>query len=226
MNAATEPNPPRDPVRDMRTYTCPMHPEVVRAEPGACPLCGMALEPRMTTPEEVENPELVDMTRRFWVGVALTAPLPVVAMGDMVPGRPIERGLGVALAAWLQLALATPVVLWAGWPFFDRGWRSIVNRSPNMFTLIALGVSMAYLQSVLATVAPQIFPNAFREHGGRVAAYFEAAAVIVTLVLLGQGLELRARSRTNSAIRALLGLAAKTARRLRPDGTEENVPLD
>jgi len=208
------------------TYTCPMHPEIVRDAPGSCPICGMALEPRTATLEEAENPELADMTRRFWVGVALTAPLLVVAMGDMLPGRPIERSLGAALAAWLELALATPVVLWAGWPFFVRGGQSIVNRSPNMFTLIALGVSMAYVESVLATVAPQVFPSAFRQHGGRVAAYFEAAAVIVTLVLLGQVLELRARSRTNSAIRALLGLSPKTARRLRSDGTEEDVPLD
>ena len=207
-------------------WVCPMHPEIVRDAPGSCPICGMALEPRTATLEEAENPELADMTRRFWVGVALTVPLLIVAMGDMLPGRPIERSLGTTLAAWLQLALATPVVLWAGWPFFVRGWQSIPNRSPNMFTLIALGVSMAYVESVLATAAPQIFPSAFREHGGRVAAYFEAAAVIVTLVLLGQVLELRARSRTSSAIRALLGLAPKTARRVRPDGVEEDVPLD
>ena len=208
------------------TYTCPMHPEVRRQGPGTCPICGMALEARTATLEEAENPELADMTRRFWVGVCLSAPLLVVAMGDMLPGRPIEHLLGATLASWIQLALATPVVLWAGWPFFVRGWQSIPNRSPNMFTLIALGVSMAYLESVLATVAPQVFPSAFREHGGRVAAYFEAAAVIVTLVLLGQVLELRARSRTSSAIRALLGLAPKTARRVRPDGSEEDVPLD
>ena len=207
-------------------YTCPMHPEIVRDAPGSCPICGMALEPRTATLEETENPELADMTRRFWVGVALTAPLLVVAMGNMLPGRPVERILGPTFASWLELALASPVVLWAGSPFFVRGWQSILNRSPNMFTLIALGVSMAYLESVLATIAPQVFPSAFREHGGRVAAYFEAAAVIVTLVLLGQVLELRARSRTNSAIRDLLGLAPKTARRLQADGTEEDVPLE
>jgi Cu+-exporting ATPase len=207
-------------------YTCPMHPQIIRDAPGNCPICGMTLEPRTVTLEEIENPELADMTRRFWVGVALTVPLLVVAMGDMLPGRPIERAFGAPLAAWLQLALATPVVLWAGWPFFVRGWQSIALRSPNMFTLIALGVAMAYLESVLATVAPQIFPSAFREHSGRVAAYFEAAAVIVTLVLLGQVLELRARSNTSSAIRALLGLAPKTARRLRDDGGDEDVPLD
>jgi len=222
---ALEPLEPVAPIRKTE-WVCPMHPEIVRDAPGACPICGMALEPRTVSLEQAENPELADMTRRFWVGVALTAPLLVVAMGDMLPGRPIERTLGAAPAAWLQLVLATPVVLWAGWPFFVRGWQSIVNRSLNMFTLIALGVSVAYLESVLATVAPQVFPSAFREHGGRVAAYFEAAAVIVTLVLLGQVLELRARSRTNSAIRALLGLAPTTARRIRPDGSEEDVPLD
>ena len=216
---------PAAPIRKTE-WVCPMHPEIVRDAPGSCPICGMALEPRTATLEETKNPELADMTRRFWVGVALTAPLLVVAMGDMLPGRPVERSLGPTLVGWLQLALASPVVLWAGWPFFVRGWQSIPRRSPNMFTLIALGVSMAYVESVLATVAPQVFPSAFRQHGGRVVAYFEAAAVIVTLVLLGQVLELRARSRTNSAIRALLGLSPKTARRLRSDGKEEDVPLD
>ena len=222
---ALEPLEPVAPVHKTE-WVCPMHPEIVRDGPGACPICGMALEPRTATLEEAENPELADMTRRFWLGVALTVPLLAVAMGDMLPGRPIERIIGPMYATWIQLVLATPVVLWAGWPFFARGWQSIVVRSPNMFTLIALGVSMAYLESVLATVAPQIFPSAFREHGNRVAAYFEAAAVIVTLVLLGQVLELRARSRTSSAIRALLGLAPKTARRLRGDGSEEDIPLD
>ena len=207
-------------------YTCPMHPEVRQRGPGVCPKCGMTLEPVAPSLEEFEGTELADMTRRFWVSVALSVPLLVVAMGDMLPGRPVERTLGPTLSAWLQFLLATPVVLWAGWPFFERGWQSVLRRSPNMFTLIALGVSMAYFESVLATVAPQSFPSAFRAHGGRVAAYFEAAAVIVTLVLLGQVLELRARSSTSSAIRALLGLAPKTARRLRSDGTEEDVPLD
>jgi len=186
----------------------------------------MALEPEHVTLEETGNTELADMTRRFWVSVALSAPLLVVAMGDMLPGRPIERLLGATVSAWLQLVLASPVVLWAGWPFFVRGWQSVVHRSPNMFTLISLGVSMAFIESLLATIAPQVFPAAFRMHGGRVAAYFEASAVIVTLVLLGQVLELRARSRTNSAIRDLLGLSPKTARRLKADGTEEDVPLD
>ena len=207
-------------------WLCPMHPEIVRGGPGPCPICGMALEPRIVTLDEPENPELVDMRRRFWVGVALTGPLLVVAMGDMIPGRPIERAVGPALSAWLQLVLASPVVLWAGWPFFVRGWESVTHRSPNMFTLISLGVSMAFIESVLATVTPQVFPAAFRIHDGRVAAYFEASAVIVTLVLLGQVLELRARSRTNSALRALLGLSPKTARRLQADGAEADVPLD
>ena len=208
------------------SYTCPMHPEIVRDGPGSCPICGMALEPRTVSLEDTANPELDDMTRRFWISVALTAPLLVVAMGDMLPGRPIERVLGGTLAGWLQLVLATPVVVWAGWPFLVRGVQSVATRNPNMFTLISLGVSMAYAESVLATVAPHAFPAAFRMHGGRVEAYFEAAAVIVTLVLLGQVMELRARSSTNSAIRALLGLAPKTARRFRSDGAEEDVPLD
>ncbi len=207
-------------------YTCPMHPEIRQLGPGACPICGMALEPETVTLEETENPELTDMTRRFWVSVALSAPLLVVAMGDMLPGHPIERMFGATASAWIQLVLATPVVLWAGWPFFVRGWQSVLHRSPNMFTLISLGVAMAYLESVLATVAPQLFPAAFRMEGGHVAAYFEAAAVVITLVLLGQVLELRARGRTSSAIRGLLGLSPKTARRLREDNTEEDVPLD
>ncbi len=207
-------------------YTCPMHPEIRQNGPGSCPKCGMALEPVTVTLDEAKSPELLDMTRRFVVGVVLTLPLLVVAMGDILPGRPIERMFGATFLAWIQLVLATPVVLWAGWPFFVRGWQSVVTRNPNMFTLIALGVSVAYAESVLATVAPQVFPSAFREHSGRVAAYFEAAAVIVTLVLLGQVLELRARGRTSEAIRALLGLAPKSARRLRPDGAEEDVPLD
>ncbi len=207
-------------------YTCPMHPEVRQSGPGSCPKCGMTLEPLQATLEDTGAHELADMTRRFWVGVVLTIPLLLIAMGDMIPGRPIERVVGVTPLAWLQLVLATPVVLWAGWPFFVRGWQSIVHRSPNMFTLISLGVSVAFLESVLATVAPDLFPAAFRTHGGRVAVYFEAAAVIVTLVLLGQVLELRARGNTSEAIRSLLGLASKTARRLRPDGGEEDVPLE
>ena len=215
-----------EPTGDGVIYTCPMHPEVRQRGPGSCPKCGMTLEPLQVTLEDTGAHELADMARRFWVGVVLTTPLLIIAMGDMIPGRPIERVLGGTLLVWLQLVLATPVVLWAGWPFFVRGWQSIIHRSPNMFTLIALGVSVAFLESVLATVAPDLFPAAFRPHGGRVAVYFEAAAVIVTLVLLGQVLELRARGSTSEAIRSLLGLASKTARRLRPDGGEEDVPLE
>ena len=208
-------------------YTCPMHPEIVRQEPGFCPICGMALEPRTVTIEDEGNPELADMTRRFWVSLGLTLPLLVIAMADMVLGEWVPSGLRSArLLTWVQLALAIPVMLWGGWPFFDRGWASIRNRSLNMFTLIAIGVVTAYGYSVVATLFPDLFPHAFRGHSGEVAVYFEAAAVITTLVLLGQVLELRARSQTSSAIKALLGLAPKTARRLRDDGTEEDIPLE
>jgi Cu+-exporting ATPase len=207
-------------------YTCPMHPEVVRDSPGSCPICGMALEPRTVTLEEEENPELVDMTRRFWVSLVLSLPVLFLAMSEMIPGQPVQHAIGHRLIAWIQFVLATPVVLWGGWPFFQRGWASIVHRSPNMFTLIAIGTGTAYFYSVVAILFPGLFPDSFRGHGGEVAIYFEAAAVITALVLLGQVLELRARSRTSSAIKALLGLAPKTARRLREDGTEEDVPLD
>ena len=207
-------------------YVCPMHPEIVRSEPGDCPICGMALEARTVSAEEEVNPELIDMTRRFWGSLGLTMPLLVLAMSEMLPGRPVQHALSVRLLTWLQLVCATPVVLWGGWPFFARGWASVVNRRLNMFTLIALGTGTAYVYSVIATLVPDIFPDSFRGHSGEVAVYFEAAAVITTLVLLGQVLELRARSQTSSAIRALLGLAPKTARRLREDGTEEDVPLD
>ncbi len=206
-------------------YTCPMHPEIVRPAPGACPICGMALEPRTATGDEV-NPELVDMTRRFRVSLALTVPFVLLMLADLLPGQPLERLVPGRTLVWLQLALATPVVLWGGWPFFERGWASVVNRHLNMFTLIALGTGAAFVYSVVATLAPDIFPASFRGHHGEVAVYFEAAAVIVTLVLLGQVLELLARSRTSSAIKALLGLAPKTARRVRDDGGEEDVPLD
>ena len=205
-------------------YTCPMHPEIVRDGPGSCPICGMALEPRTVTLEEGPSPELADMSRRFWVSLVLTLPLLFVAMAPMAGWRlgPIDGGAG----RWAELVVATPVVLWGGWPFFVRGWASIVNRSPNMFTLIALGTGVAYLDSVAAVLAPGLFPPSFRDHHGEVGVYFEAAAAIVTLVLLGQVLELRARSRTSSALKALLGLAPRTARRLREDGGEEEVPLE
>ena len=207
-------------------YTCPMHPEIVQAGPGSCPLCGMALEPRTVSVEEEENPELVDMTRRFWVTTALALPVLLWAMGEMIPGQPLEQMISRTVGGWLQFILATPVVLWGGWPFFQRGWASLVNRSPNMFTLIAMGTGTAYAYSVLATLAPGIFPDAFRGEGGEVAVYFEAAAVITALVLLGQVLELRARSRTGTALKALLGLAPKTARLVRDDGTEIDIPLE
>jgi Cu+-exporting ATPase len=203
-----------------------MHPEIVRPEPGFCPICGMALEPRTVTLEDEVNPELVDMTRRFWVGVVLSAPIALLAMSDMIPGQPLQRIVSPQLLNWLQLLLATPVVLWGGWPFFQRGWASIVNRSLNMFTLIAIGVGTAYVYSVVATLFPHLFPQSFRGHNGEVGVYFDAAAVITTLVLLGQVLELRARSKTSRAIKALLGLAPKTARLIRDDGAEVDVPLE
>ncbi len=207
-------------------HTCPMHPEVVRDAPGSCPICGMALEPRTASAEEEENPELRDMTRRFRVSIVLALPLLAVAMGDLIPGRPFERLASPRVLEWLELLIATPVVLWAGWPFFVRAWRSVVNRSLNMFTLIGLGVAVAYVYSLVATAAPGIFPPSFRGASGAVAVYYEAAAVIVALVLLGQVLELRARSRTGAAIKALLGLAPKTARRIGKDGAESDVPLE
>ena len=206
-------------------YTCPMHPQIVRVQPGACPICGMALELRTVTLADEENPELVAMTRRFWVGVVLTAPLLIIAMSDSLPGRSLERIASKQTLSWIEFLLATPTVLWGGWPFFVRAWQSIVNRSLNMFTLIGLGVAVAYFYSVTAKFLPGIFPQSFRE-AGVVPVYFEAAAVITTLVLLGQVLELKARSRTGAAIKALLGLAPKTARRVREDGAEEDIPLD
>ena len=206
-------------------YTCPMHPQIVRDQPGSCPICGMALEPRTVIAAEEENPELRDMSRRFWVSLALTVPLLVVAMAHMLPGMPVQRVLPGASLAWMEFLFATPVVLWGGWPFFERGWLSVVNRSTNMFTLIAMGTGVSYLYSLTATVAPGIFSSSFREMNGGPALYFEAAAAIVTLVLLGQVLELRARSRTGAAIRALLDLAPRTARVLR-NGSEEDIPLD
>lgn len=207
-------------------WTCPMHPEIVRDAPGACPICGMALEPRTVAVEEGPNPELVAMSRRFWTCFAFTAPLLAIAMGDYIPGRPIDQLLTPASMRWTELALATPVCLWGAWPFFVRGWASIVNRSPNMFTLIGLGVAVAYGYSVVATLLPDVFPAGFRDESGHVGVYFEVAAVIVTLVLLGQVLELRARSQTSTAIKKLLGMAATSARRIRGDGSEEDVPLE
>jgi P-type Cu+ transporter len=205
-------------------YTCPMHPEIVRDQPGSCPICGMALEPRVITLEEEENHELKDMRRRFWLSSALAIPVFVLGMSDLIPGS--QRALSSTVLAWSQLLLATPVVLWGGWPFFVRAWQSIRNRSLNMFTLIGLGVGVGYTYSVVATGLPDIFPHSFRGHGGGVPVYFEAAAVITALVLLGQVLELKARARTGEAIKALLGLAPKTARLIREGGGEEDIPLD
>jgi P-type Cu+ transporter len=221
---ALEPEAPAQPAT-RREYTCPMHPEIVRAEPGNCPICGMALEPRTVTVEE-DNPELRNMTRRFWIGLALTIPLLAIAMGSMLRphmfmASPWNWGL-----PWLEMLLATPAVLWCGWPFVQRGWASIVNRSTNMFTLIAMGTGVAYIFSVVATLFPQIFPASFRGMGNHPDVYFESAAAIVTLVLLGQVLELRARSQTSSAIRALLDLSPKKARMIGEDGSERDIPLE
>ena len=209
-----------------RQYTCPMHPEIIRDEPGDCPICGMALEPVVATDDEEDNSELINMTRRFWVSLAFTVPVFLIAMGDLLPGQPVSAVLHTAIRPWIELLLASPVVLWGAWPFFVRGWRSIVMRHLNMFTLIALGVAVAYSYSVFAVLLPGLFPAAFRDDNGHVAVYFEAAAVIVTLVLLGQVLELHARSRTGAAIKALLGLTPKTARRVSISGDEEDVPIE
>lgn len=218
--------PPARPASRNQEYFCPMDPEVVSDQPGACPKCGMALEPRMISLDEAENPELVDMKRRFWLCLALTLPVFALAMSEMIPGQPVQHAFGHRVATWLQFVFATPVVLWGGWPFFQRGWASITNRSPNMFTLIAIGTGTAFLYSLVAMLVPDIFPASFRGHGGEVGVYFEAAAVITTLVLLGQVLELRARSQTSSALKALLGLAPKSARVIRSNGTEEDIPLE
>lgn len=207
-------------------YTCPMHPEVRQNGFGSCPKCGMALEPQTAMPQEEKSPELIDMTKRFWVSAVLTAPLIIVTMGQHIPGFSIEDIATGGFLIWLELILATPVVLWGGWSFFVRGLQSVTNRSPNMFTLIGLGVSVAYLYSLVAALLPDIFPASFRSESGEVAAYFEAAAVITTLVLLGQVLELRARGQTGAAIKALLGLTPKIARKIRDDGIEDDIPLD
>src|SRR5438132_1470309 len=216
---------PATPAQSTRVeWTCPMHPQIVRDQPGTCPICGMALEPRTVSLEE-ENPELRDMSRRFWVSVVLTLPVFLLGMSDLLPGQPVQQAISPRSLAWIELVLATPVALWGGWPFFQRGWASVVNRSLNMFTLIALGTGVAFVFSVVATVAPGLLPAGIRTAHGGVPVYFEPAAVIVTLVLLGQVLELRARARTRDALKALLGLAPKTARRVEADGQERDVPL-
>jgi Cu+-exporting ATPase len=216
--------PPAMPASSGAIFTCPMHPQIRQAGPGACPICGMALEPELATAVGGHNPELADMKRRFWIGLVLSFPVVALEMGGHLLGN---RGLvNPTLSNWTQLAFATPVVLWAGSPFFVRGWQSLVSRNLNMFTLIAMGIGVAYFYSVIATLAPGLFPPAIRSHSGTVAVYFEAAAVITVLVLLGQVLELRAREATSGAIRALLDLAPKTARRISADGSEEDVALD
>ncbi len=206
-------------------YTCPMHPQIVEDEPGSCPICGMALEPMVVTLDAPANPELVDFTRRFWVGLVLVIPILILAMGPMI-GLPVETWIPKRISAWIELVLATPVVVWCGLPFFQRGWKSIQTMNLNMFTLIAIGTGTAFIYSLVATAFPGIFPEAFRAGDGSVAVYFEAAAVIIVLVLIGQVLELRARERTGDAIRALLDLAPDMARIVRSDGTEEEIPLD
>ncbi|HVB57063.1 MAG TPA: HAD-IC family P-type ATPase, partial [Candidatus Acidoferrales bacterium] len=221
---ALEPDLPTAPATRTE-YICPMHPEIVRSEPGSCPICGMALEPRTVVADEETNPELVSMTRRFWTCVALTIPVLFLGMSDLIPGQPVQQWLSMRAIGWIEFLLATPVVLWGGWPFFQRGWASLVNRSLNMFTLIAIGTGTAYVYSVIAVLFPTIFPAAFRANG-EVPVYFEAAAAITSLVLLGQVLELRARSRTSSAIRALLKLSPRTARLVRADGAEIDVPVE
>jgi Cu+-exporting ATPase len=205
-------------------YTCPMHPEVRQIGPGACPICGMALEPELVSLDDAPNPELADMSRRFWIGLLLALPVIVLDMGAHIVGA--HGWVEPTLSNWIQFAFATPVVIWAGWPFFVRGWQSLRTRNLNMFTLIAMGTGVAYLYSVVATVAPMVFPPAFRGHDGAVAVYFEAAAVITILVLLGQVLELRAREATSGAIKALLDLAPKTARRIDPSGADHDVALE
>ena len=206
-------------------YTCPMHPQIRQSSPGACPICGMALEPIGGGEKTGPSAELIDMTRRFWIGAVLALPVVVLEMGAHFPGLNLHHFVSPRLSVWLQFLLATPVVVWAGWPFFERGWASVRNRSLNMFSLIALGIGAAYLYSIAATFAPGLFPENLRP-GGVVAVYYEAAAVITVLVLIGQVLELRAREKTGSAIRALLNLAPKTARRIRDDGSDEEVPLE
>jgi Cu+-exporting ATPase len=207
-------------------YICPMDPEVLETQPGACRICGMALEPKVVSLEDERNPELEDMTRRFWICLGPSLLVMLLAMADMIPGLSVPQTFTGSTRNWVQWLLATPVVLWGGWPFFERGWTSVVNRAPNMFTLIAMGTGAAYGYSTVATVAPTLLPSSFRLHDGSIAVYFEAAAIITVLVLLGQVLELKARSQTSSAIRSLLRLAPKIARLIKPDGQEEDVPLE
>src|SRR6516165_2141407 len=221
LSKTAEPAPPQQGT----IYTCPMHPQIRQDAPGNCPICGMALEPVSAAAETGPSPELIDMTRRFWTGTALAVPTVILEMGGHFPGLNLHRYLSPEISIWLQFLLATPVVLWAGWPFFVRGWASVRNRSLNMFSLIALGVGAAFLYSLAATFAPGLFPDSLRQDGV-IPVYYEAAAVITVLVLLGQVLELRAREQTGSAIRALLNLAPKTARRIRDDGNDEEVPLE
>src|SRR6516164_3790261 len=221
-NKTTEPARPQQGA----IYTCPMHPQSRRDAPGNCPICGMALEPVGAAAVSGPSPELIDMTRRFWIGTALAVPTVILEMGAHFPGLNLHQHVSPQISIWLQFLLATPVVLWAGWPFFVRGWASVRNRSLNMFSLIALGVGAAYLYSLAATFTPGLFPQGLRREGGVVDVYYEAAAVITVLVLLGQVLELRAREQTGSAIRALLNLAPKTAKRIRDDGEDEEISLD
>jgi Cu+-exporting ATPase len=216
--------PPASKTAGAGKFTCPMHPEIQADGPGSCPICGMALEPRNVS-ADLANPELRKMTRRFWVAVAFTLPLLAVMVSDILPGHPLQHLLRGLWLGWVEFAFATPVVLWAGWPFFKRGWASVIHRSPNMFTLVAMGAGSAYLYSVAVVVAPSMFPDTFRDRSGNLALYFEASAVITALVLLGQVLELKARSQTSGAIKALLGLAPKTARRISQDGKETDVAL-
>jgi Cu+-exporting ATPase len=214
------------PAKPGAVYTCPMHPEIRQQGPGSCPKCGMALEPMEVTAEAGPNHELIDMTRRFWIGLVLALPVFILEMGSHIPALGMDRLVPMQISIWIQFVLSTPVVLWAGWPFFQRGWASVVSRNLNMFSLIALGTGAAYLYSLVATFAPGIFPAGFRDRDGTVAVYFEAAAVITVLVLLGQVLELRAREQTGGAIRALLNLAPKTTRRLRDSADDEEIPVD
>src|SRR3984957_4316505 len=223
--ARSVPNPPRVPVSGGKIYICPMHPQIRQDDPGNCPICGMTLELEGIPETEGTSPELKDMTRRFVIGAILAPPIFALEMGGHLGQLNLHHYVSMAVSMWVQFALATPIVLWCAWPFFQRAWASVLNRSPNMFTLIGLGVGAAYLYSLVATFAPGLFPAGLREHGGLIPVYYEAAAVVTALVLLGQVLELRAREKTGGAIRALLKLAPKTARRVRPDGTDEEVPL-